>query len=123
MNLFTKIELAKTNDMIVSLQADPELKAKRIWDGLTVYFKENQLLNIENDSEVAVGIDDDWAIYKTRTETDFMTAFNKWQDENVYIEAWIINGTMLYKIFTPNDKQMFIPNTIIKGAKWFTLEV
>jgi hypothetical protein len=116
------MNLIKTNEMIDMLKQDETFRAKRIWKGLTVYYKDGKLLNAEDDLEVIVGLDDNWAVYRNRTQTDFMTAFNAWQENDVYIEVYSRNGYLL-KIYTPKDKSMMIPNTFIKNGIWYILEV
>jgi hypothetical protein len=56
------MNLIKTNEMIDMLKQDETFRAKRIWKGLTVYYKDGKLLNAEDDLEVIVGLDDNWAV-------------------------------------------------------------
>lgn len=117
-----RINLIKTEQMMDMLRQDSTLKAKRIWKGLTVYLKDNKLYNVDDDTEVTVGLDDNWAVYKNEVKTDFMTAFNAWQDNNKYIEVYSADG-YLFKIYTPKDKSMMIQNSIIKNGIWYIMEV
>ena len=112
----------KAVEIIGTLVNNLELRAVRVWDGLTVKGCGNQLLNVENDVAEHIGCDDEFAVYKEKRETSFTEAFNAWQNENKYIEIWGSNNSRFYKVLGKGDKTLMIPNTIIANGVWYILE-